>query len=797
MAISAGDITILRYPFVRRTDTTLNIAPLVAQVTAEIDTFTATYPRGSYPVTNTSAGWADIGAGKLVRITDSVTGAIKFEGITRLGNDATNVYIAGHVDGDSGIALEEASDIVAGDDVTVYQNQIPQTFLSRLASDGTLYKRYDVEFNVSDPQTSRPRPQSNLGSDKQYRVSAGGTKTGIILDGSSSYSYISGTISYEWVLPAGVTITSGTTTSSSITVSMDEGIHRIRLRVTDSAITTNPSSQGNRYYYINSPDEPAFSDDYPVSNINNFILTREGWTAQFTVSGGQDGIPTTRLFTGASVLFSYNIEYSQDGLTWTQTTEEALNRRFYKGYIYTFDDIRYTPNGRIEQVTFTVKSLFFHMDRLPIASQVIVYDATPANWQESPYTDINRLMYTITRYHNDVMNEDNDITLYADNYNYITPLHSINHGSLSSAMRAVVQKRLGCNLGNLSDGTLYMYPHRSYEDSTFRSSQTSRFSFTTQDIFGDSFSYSLNEVMKYQQTNGSFFISGTTGTPVIGIRGLGAPMQGVSINQLPSFFAKTKTEGLERIGHDHQNKNRRFDSISLTLLNDGVVEPAKMDVFNFDLDTIDALDKDVLNNKMYIPIQARYVFNGNEPPIITVDFEPETEGKPATELNGGNAYLWDFTVSDGGFTGNFDGTWVTGEGWKNSASNGDLELYKSTASSTTTVLSVTVNVEFVTPSSDTLDSLGSGWLVNGIRTTDTGGNEIGTLTDTEMETRYSAFTVAFTTQSFVLTESDTGGGAGTENILVNFQVGASDVYYIRSIQIEYEGTNNFTGGTEI
>lgn len=785
--ISSSDKTILRYPFVRRTDTTLNIAPLQISGTATIDTFTATYPLGAYPVTGTSTGWENLGAGRLVRITDSSTGAIKFEGITRLGNDLTNVYIAGHVDGDSGIALEEAPEITVGDIVTVFQNQIPQTFMSRLASDGTLYKRYDVEFNVSDPQTARPRPQSNLGSDKQYRVSAGGSQTGIVLDGTDSFSYLSGSLTYQWVLPAGVSITSGTVSDSSITVTMDEGIHRIRLRVTDSAITTNPSSQGNRYYYINSLNEPAFSDSYSVDSINNFVVTREGWTCQFTCSAGADGIPTDRLFTGASVLFSYNIEYSQDGLTWTQTTEEALNKRLYKGYIYTFDDIRYNKRGRIEKVTFTVKSLFFHMDRLPIASQVILYSSSPQNWQESPYTDINRLFQTITRYHNDVVNEDSDVFLYADNSNYITPIHSVNYGSMSSALRAVVQKRLGCNLGNLTSGGFYMFPHRSFEDNTFRSGQASRFTFTTADIFGDSFSYTLNEVMKYGQTNGSFFVSGTSGTPVVGIRALGAPMQGVSINQLASFFALDKTEGLERIGHDHQNKNRRFENVSLTLLNDGIIEPAKMDVFTFDLDSIDAMDKGILNNKVFIPIQARYLFQTgeriNEPPIITVDFEPETKGQPATELVPSNfpSYTWDFTDNNGGWTLGLYGAYVTNEGWRTSAFD-RLEI-SAFASAETTIKTMTIEVAIPAGA----DVLQNSSLHNLIRFSLSGGG-VFTYGQSSMETDYSMLTVPFTSKTLVITNE-----LGIDEIDVKFETVTNDLY-VRSISITYTGINSFTGG---
>lgn len=794
MAISASDITKLRYSHIRRKNTKLNIFEPEFAATATIDTITGDYPRGSYPVTSTSVNWTNFGAGYLVRISDSVTGVIKFEGITRLGNDANNVYVAGHVSGDTGLAQEEAYTVTAGDDVTVSRVQIPQTFLGRLGADGTLYKQFDQEFDLADPQTGRPRPQVNFGGDRQYTVSAGGTKTGIVLDASSSFSWLGNSISYEWVLPTGVTITSGVDTDASITVSMDEGVHRIRCRVTDSGIATLPSSQGNRYYYINSDNEPAFSDEYTVENINSFVLTRDGWQAQFTVSASAGGIPTSRLYTGAPVLFSYDIEYSQDGRTWVTTDDEELNRRYYKGYIRRFDSVSYNTEGRIDRVTFTVQSLMIYMDALPIASQVILYDATPTNWQESPYTDINRLMHTIIRYHSDVVTEDNDLSIYADNANYISPIHAVNQGSLSAAMREVVAKRLGCNIGNLSHGQMYTAPHRSYEDSTFRAAQTSQFTFTTQDVFNGQVSFAIDQVMKYQQSNGSFFVADTTGTPVIGIRGLGAPMQGGSINQIPSFVALSKTEGLERIGHDHQNKNRKIQTITLSTFNDGIVEPAALEAFTFDLDSVDAMNTGVLNNTVWLPIEARYNFPDNSmssvPPRIEIDFEPETEGQPASELIPSNlpAYTWDFTDNDGGWTLGLYGAYVANEGWRTSAFD-RLEI-TANAGAGTVINSITIVVAIPAGA----DVLQNSWLHNLVRLS-LSGSGVYTYGQSSMEADYAMLTVPFANKTLVIDNSTVSDGIEIDEMDVKFEVVTNDLF-IRSISITYTGTNSFTGGVD-
>lgn len=801
MAISAGDLTKLRYPYVRRKNTALNIKELNVDGSATIDTFSGGYPRTGYPVTGTSSGWADLGAGKLVRIMDSVTGDIKFEGITRIGNDASNVYIAAHAIGDTGLAREFGSAVAVGDDVEIYDVQPPITFQSILSADGILYKRATREFNVSVPQTSNPRPQVNIGSDKQFYTDDS-TAVSVTLDASNSYGYLSGSsLTYQWVLPATATLTSGTLTDSSITIDLLPGNSRIRCRVTDSAVSGTNSSQGNRWYYVNAPtDNPAFSDQYAVE-IGNFTVTRQGWTAQFTVSASEGWIPTSRLYTGAPVLFAYDIEYSADGSTWVTTDDESLSRRYFKGYLRSFDSVRYDRVGHIKRVTFTVESLYLYADALPIASQVIQYDATPDNWQQSPYTDINNLFYLITRYHNDTFNEDNDVELYADNANYITPLHAVNQGSMSSALSEVVDNRLGCNLGNRVDGAFTMKPHRSYENDVWRSAQDIRMTLTTRDLIMDSFSYQYNEIMKYGMTNGAFFLAGTTGTPLIGIRGLGAPMQGVSVNQTAGFVATTENDGLERIGHDHQNKNRRVESITLRLLNDGIIEPADMQAINFDLDALDAMEFDILNNTTWIPIEMRYAFpaNGNNsvPPLIEVDFEPETKGEPAKKLEPlYSTYTWDFTANDGGWTVD-NGSYVASTGFQGAVASTRYQVaIRQEKTAETTIQSVSVTVRMTSPPQVLFSSLGTPTNNDVIIYRD--NVAIGNLSSAELDAKYSYFDTPFTTALITIEASEFNNPSDTEadEIFFRFSVATAtgSNIVIESASITYTGTNNFTGG---
>jgi hypothetical protein len=682
MTISVGDAAILRYPYTRRTNTTLNIADLELVGTAEIDTFSVTYPRGSYPVINTAGNiatgsvWADGKRGQVVRIV-SPSGVVKFDGILRRANSADTVYIAGHVQGDAGLASEFAIPIAQNDIVSVYAQQAPQSFLSALSPEGILLKRFDIPFNASDPQTSSPKPQVNIGVDQQYRVTAGGSVTGVPLDASDSYSWIGSTLSYSWELPVGVTLASGLLTDPSITVDIDEGQHIIVCRVEDDV--TNEPARGRRTFYVNSPDAPAFSDEYTVSRIDEFRLTRSGWQASFTVSGD---IPVERLYTGAAVLFTYDLVYSQDGITWVQTDDEQCSRRSYKGYIHSFSDVLWTLNGRIKSVTFVVKSLLNYLDDIPIASQAIQYADPPTNWQQSPYTDLDSLLQIVMRYHSDVLNEDGDLYRFGLT-ELVKPIHAVNAGAFSGAMKEIAANRLGGNIGNISNGQMYMRPHRSYENDSFRSSQTARYTFIKNDLTGGLFRYSLNELMRYSQTNGAFFISGINGEPILSVRGLGAPMQGAGINQTPVFVASTQGDGLARVGHDHQNKNRRFDKITLFTYADGVVEPAYLDAFTIDLDELDALESGVLDQKTFIPVEVRYRFpdnlNSGIPPLVEIDLEPETKGLPATKVTakpiGGWPFTYDFTLTDGGFI-NSDpyGQWTNGVGWEGGG-DGDPDLW--------------------------------------------------------------------------------------------------------------------------
>lgn len=789
-AISAPDATILRYQYRRVTNLKLNIVPLRTIGTADIAAFTATYPRATYDVDNTST----FGASKrdyFFRIYNGST--IRYEGAMRANpldnGDGTGVlYMAGHVDGDTGTAQLEAYTIAENDSVVEYDVIVPKSFLSRIDA-GTLYKRWDVEYT---DQNENPRPVCNFGIDRQHSIADGGTQTGIVFDASDSFSWNGNSLTYLWTLPAGVTITTGTTTTSSITVSATHGVHNIECRVTDSV--TGSSKRGHRWLFVNDvSNTPAFSDLYPVDGLNIRHDTN-GLNVTFTAQGD---ISDTYLYTGAHVLITWDYEFSTNGQTWVQPSEQALYRKTCKSYVQSFN-VSQDADG-IKRYDFTCVDAVTMAGALPIAPQAMIRNDTPTNWTEvhSRLMSAAGLAYQITEFH------CSSVFLIGDfdpsDFDDVTKENfKVNQGSVGDALKRAARYVPGGAFMPALDGRYLMRRSLNYEPLAWRVALPVRFTWQDTDIL-DSISYNLNEVMRAGFTEGGAFVDGTTTTAYFYRRGLGAQMQGVSTERLEDFVADDEDAGAWYVGQHHALINANVQSITFTPLHD-VFDIAERYKYTLGISAYDPMTRQVLASDGMISA-IRYAFPSANDVSMECDFVPETIGKDAQtvpqspvsttvyKLPKVKTYTWDFTASDGGWSANVGGTsWVTSEGWRINTVTNLFGIQKTTTSSTTRVITMTVTVGFATTG-----TIGTSSTTNSLRLFDAGaGTPNAIVTGAQLETRYNSNTVPFSELAFVMTVSDTAGGQNAEDLLANFS--SSQTLYVRSVSITYTGTNNFTGG---
>lgn len=669
-AISSGDAAILRYQYRRMVDLHVNVIPLREIASATISSGSFTYPRAEYEVESTS-NWADAKRDQFFRIFDP-SGNIRYEGALRKnpldnGDGTGTLYMAGHVQGDTGTAQLQAVTISAGDTVSVYDVIRFQSFPSRIDS-SVFYKRWDIPLT---DQNTNPRPVCNFGIDQQFSIADGGTQTGIVFDASDSFSWNGNSLTYLWTLPAGVTITTGTTTTASITVSATHGLHNIECRVTDSV--TGSSKRGHRWLCVNdSSNTPSFSDLYGVYDLS-ISNSLQGTELTFSVAGD---VAESYLYTGAHVIATWTYEFSQDGETWVQPTETVLHRRTAKAFIRDIgmnidaDGIKTYNVRAVDVLTFA--------DELPIPPQVMVRNDSPSNWTEvhTRLMNVAGLIYQIAEFHCSSVFLVNDFD--KDDFDGVTrSSFEVTDSSIGGAMRRTMRYVPGSTFTSALDGRLLMRRSICYEPNADVNALPTRWTWQDTDA-AEQIGYRLNEIMRAGTTEGGCFVDNTPVEAYLFSRASGASqMQATGVERIENFLADSESAGQEYVGHHHAFINRNVESIPVNSLVD-VADVATQEKHLLDLSAYDPISRQVFDAYCYID-SVRYVFDGEGDVSIECGIIPQTRGEPAetvpqysvseTIYTPYNTFTetWDFTADDGSpCVTDFAGSYTSSTGWDHS-----------------------------------------------------------------------------------------------------------------------------------
>lgn len=666
-AISSGDAAILRYQYRRMVDLHMNITPLREIASATISSGSFTYPRAEYDVESTS-NWGDAKRDQMFRIFDP-SGNIRYEGVTRNkpldnGDGTGTLYMAGHVQGDTGTAQLEAVTIAAGDTVKIYDVVRFQSFASRIF-ESVFYKKWNFAYT---DQNENPRPVCNIGIDRQHSIADGGTQTGIVFDASDSFSWNGNSLTYLWTLPSGVTITTGTTTTSSITVSATHGLHNIECRVTDSV--TGSNKRGHRWLCVNDKSNtPSFSDLYGVYDLS-IDNSLQGTEIAFAVAGDVD---EDYLYTGAHVLVTWTYEFSDDGETWVQPTETVLHRRTAKAYIREIN-VNIDADGIKTYRIRAVDALTF-ADELPIPPQVMVRNDSPSNWTEvhSRLMNVAGLIYQIAEFHCSSLFLVNDFD--KDDFDGVTrSSFEVTDSTIGSAIRKSMRYVPGSTVANALDGRLLMRRSICYEPAADVSALPTRWTWQDTDII-EEVGYQLNEIMRSGTTEGGCFVDNTPVEAYLFSRASGAAqMQGAGVERIDNFLADSESAGQQYVGHHHAFINRNVDNITVNSLVD-VGDVATQEKHLLDLSAYDPISRQVFDAYCYID-GVRYQFDADGDVSIECRIIPQTRGKAAetvpqysvseTIYSPFNTFTqaWDFTADNGSpCVSDFDGSYTASTGW--------------------------------------------------------------------------------------------------------------------------------------
>lgn len=636
MPVSAGDLTKFRNSLSHVINPTINIIPPDVVATAQIATSPSAYPIGQVSVTGTSVNWSDIEVGHLYRITDG-SGNLITTGVVRKTPTASILYIDGKAQGDSGTAVQTSYIIEAGQTVTVYDIKPMWTLLSRI-KDGVFFKKFDVPYDGSG---SNPAPVVNMGGHKSVWAGSNASYS-ITLDGSECFAWRSRTISsYTWSFPvsAGYSITSGTVNDVSLTVSFDQGYHRVKLTIVDSAGT---SASSIRHIWVNGDSYDDLSRQFAVE-IGSDSQNRQAENMAMSIHGDFD--PDT-FIEGSMIVVGINPTYDGD------TVDTEYLHDTFVGFI---GDLDLTLDAGVtggKSVSFEAKSPYTWLNEIPMVSQVIVEVASPSSWEEvvTGLGTVDFLVWYIINHH----------TTFFEQFGYIPTGDGANsprkiawglNGSSVAQYLEEISSFIGGNIGCLSDGNLILQRDPNIESTSYRDAIDNVITWTPDDIAEEpdvSYAYlkNVSSVSVYALERSA---SSEEATPFGSIAPGFQQGQASGSEQYDSFVLKpgeNQTRVNELSGHLYAKANPKIGGIGLNIIrNMDVFEPALMVWHTVDIPA----EYSARNERIFYRCLVESVTRnwemldfGTWVVNISVTLVPETFGQPGIKIpinqGGANGY---------------------------------------------------------------------------------------------------------------------------------------------------------------
>lgn len=242
-----------------------------------------------------------------------------------------------------------------------------------------IYKDSDIVFG---DQTLNPPPVANAGPPKAATIASGTSLITVAFDGTASFAVDEGaTITgYAWDIADG-TVTVGTVTSSTLTVTFPAGFRYIALTVTDSNGNTHTT---RRPIYARDPANDTTVDTF---QIENHRITPQGQQVGLRILSS---LPATTYPDGSLVILF-------DGEP--ASAADRTNLLFW-GWIHT-DPARIDAQrtGTLKDITLQCLDVAGKLDTLPGFPLIIQRATTPASWAEMANTNIDRFLHYLLYWH--------------------------------------------------------------------------------------------------------------------------------------------------------------------------------------------------------------------------------------------------------------------------------------------------------------------------------------------------------------------------------------------------------------
>lgn len=654
MGISIADLDKLRNSGMQYTRPVMNRWENDVVATATITTTPQNYPIGEIAVTWVS-GRTNVEKGHLW-IARTGTNIVSY-GVVRLTPTTSRIYIDGKSRGDSGIARNQIIALQAGQTITVYSIKPLWSLLSRI-NNGTFFKKFDIPYDGSG---SNPAPVVNIGSWRQaFSDPDLSDRAEFTFDSSDSYFWLSKTrASTLWTLPAGATITSGSTSSTSVTFTLPEGFHIVKCTITDSG---GASMTATRPVWVNGVTYPALSDEYGVM-LDSDSQDRKGRNKTISILGQVDY---------NTFLPGQPFHYAEDSYFDGQRVSDGVLKDNFAGFT-TSESQNYALLDGEQSTTFEVMGPWAMMEMIPMVSQAIVEVDIPADWTDVAPTlgTPDFIAWYILYHHTTYLELFDYYPLWdTDSGGNITTVRKLNWGLNGSTVSEYLNQCasvVGGNVGCASDGALYIRKDPNLEDSTYRDALNVVMDITvdlTNNIFDVTENVEVSERLLNETGQIRLFALSYNGSDTTAFASI-APgyflMQATSGGDEDSYIVKPVSAlpegdpdfeygGQEKVnrlaGHVLAKMNKPVTELQLTMnRNMDVFEPCLMEWVNLDIPA-SMSSRNVALNTRALPISVDRAWeeadNGAFVKVISLSVEPESFGQPGEtfelDTGGGGIY---------------------------------------------------------------------------------------------------------------------------------------------------------------
>lgn len=525
MSIPDADIDLLEGP-AHVFDALLNVWPLRAVASAQVNQSTFTAPVVQLTVDNTSDGWGDIKVGQMVRVTNGSTQ--RTVGVVRKAPTSTVLYIDAKSLGDPGQAALMASAITDNDTVTIY-DLMPLWAIYSVIRSKKFYKAYDLAFSASF--ATHPAPVANIGPWRQADANPTTLTQTLTFSAADSFDWNAEALTFAWTLPAsGATLLPGYSLSDmTIEVEFTTGFHLMQCDVSNG---TN-SRMAIRPVWINHPDHFP-----PISESQNIAIRNDRNPAR----GRRMSIAaTTNTLISDIPDFGAFLLSEKPRFNGHELSEDA---GFVDSYVGLVSEWERSGTATMNTLAIDLDSPADVLDSIGCVSQALAEKASPTKWNhiKSGLGHPSFVIWYLIHYHC-----PNALTLF-DYYPLSDTTRKLDWTTQAGTLAALVSEvaeTVGASFGAASDGAFYLLRNPLIEGSSYRGAMDERMTITEDHITDE---IVVREVLRPkvgQLTLYSFALNAaeTKVKPLKSVAGYSAQGQGSSRTQGPALLMASGTNG--------------------------------------------------------------------------------------------------------------------------------------------------------------------------------------------------------------------------------------------------------------